>query len=313
MKHYIFSLLLLLSSQAVHTQQVTFYDGLNYTGNSKSFPLTSAVTYIGDDFNDKPRSVRVPTGYICTMYAANVGTGTTRSVNWSYPNLISMGLDYAVSNFKFVKITTPMIGTIYQSRDYTGAGKFIYAGYKYRLYDGSDLNDAVSSIKLQPNYALKVWVDAVNNSNLDDTNGGQGRGKSVILDTGISDLSTVDMEDKISFIEVISRPNNNASGNTELSDWYNADLGKHVQIRCRYKVVEKGKIKLEIKSTVYCNVEITAKICSGTSPDDRNGWEKLSLQPGVIETLTIEESSDNCRDGFWWWIRNFKNTGVSID
>jgi hypothetical protein len=282
-------------------------------GTSKSFPLTSEVTYIGDDFNDKPRSVIVPAGYECTMYAANVGTGTTRMVQWSCPNLISMGLDLVVSNFKFTKIATRPVATVFQDKNYGGTSKRLYAGYKYRLYDASDLNDAISSIRVLPEYALKVWVDAMNNSNRDDNHGGQGRGESMVIDENTPNLGVLGMEDKISFIEVIPRPETSDVGDMAFSEWYVAELANHNKISCRYAVPGKGKIMLEIKSNTDCAIDITAKICGSTSPDDRNGWVRVSLKRGVVKTISIDESAHNCADGFWWWIRNFKHTGVSID
>jgi Protein of unknown function (DUF1573) len=99
----------------------------------------------------------------------------------------------------------------------------------------------------------------------------------------------------------------------EFSEWYKADLGNKDQIKCRYIVAQKGIITLELQSNVSCKVEITSKICSNTMPDDRNGWQLIRLQSGVTKTINISESNSSCQNGFWWWLRNYKNNSVRID
>jgi hypothetical protein len=100
--------------------------------------------------------------------------------------------------------------TVYQNANYKGAskvlyeGKFSYEGARYRLNNAADLNDAISSIKVQPNYIIKVWVDAVNKTNRagDD----EGEGAWILVDKDIPNLAALNMDDKISFIEIIKLP-----------------------------------------------------------------------------------------------------------
>jgi hypothetical protein len=103
-----------------------------------------------------------------------------------------------------------LAATVYQNANYKGAskalfeGKFSHEGARYRLNNAADLNDAISSIKVQPNYIIKVWVDAVNKTNR--TGDDEGDGAWILVDKDIPNLAALNMDDKISFIELIKLP-----------------------------------------------------------------------------------------------------------
>jgi hypothetical protein len=111
--------------------------------------------------------------------------------------------DVSEPNFE----TPPTIAaTVYQNANYGGVSKVLYENTRYRLYNAADLNDAISSIKVQPNNLLRVWVDAVDNPKLYTTLKAEGKGAFILIENDVPNLAVLGMDDKISFIEIISLP-----------------------------------------------------------------------------------------------------------
>jgi hypothetical protein len=103
--------------------------------------------------------------------------------------------------------------------------------------------------------------------------------------------------------------------NSDMSEWYSTDLTFNkatFPLYCRYRVLPNNKIELELKCAGGFEFEVTSKICSQTA-DGGNGWIKKRVSRGSVAKLIIDETTPNCQNGFWWWIRNARSTMVKID
>jgi len=87
---------------------------------------------------------------------------------------------------------------LYEGKNFTGKYSVLYSSSDKELLNAEDLNDLAMSIKVPKGFIIKIY---------ERTNNGIGSGKSVQIDKDCADLSEFGMERKISFIQVVSKPN----------------------------------------------------------------------------------------------------------
>jgi hypothetical protein len=93
------------------------------------------------------------------------------------------------------------------------------------------------------------------------------------------------------------------------SQWYSAEIKKGQILYCRYRPASDNRIELELQCNYSYSFEVTAKTCSSTS-DTGNGWHSVRVGGKTPTTLYLDETSQGCENGFWWWVRNFRFTGA---
>jgi hypothetical protein len=70
-------------------------------------------------------------------------------------------------------------------------------------------------------------------------------------------------------------------------------------------------LKVEIKSTAGCKLNLTASLCNADA-NDKNGWKFITLyrdKPLVFFFKIL----NSCNNGFWWWYKDYKSTAVRYD
>ena len=179
---------------------VTVYEDGNYRGKSLKLVAGSYPNLKSYNFNDKISSLKVATGYQCTVYvddtyrgASAIFTGNTSSVGSS--------LNDKISSLKVEKLQSPSPVMVYQDSNYSGASQQFGEG-SYPNLKNYNFNDKISSVKVAPGYQCVAYTDD------------NYRGCAQIFYDSVSYVGN-DLNDKITSLKVEKISNNQMPQGTE--------------------------------------------------------------------------------------------------
>ncbi len=163
-KKLIFLAGIILFCTAGFAQNITIYQDAYFKGASKT--VYGNTAFVGNDWNDRISSIRVPNGYRLIVYrdANYKGATTTITGDWTVTPT-SREWNDQISSFKIERIERmereerreePGV-TVYWDADYKGNSKVFTAD---AAWVGNDWNDQISSIRVPRGYKVIVYRDS---------------------------------------------------------------------------------------------------------------------------------------------------------
>ena len=208
------TLFILCSFLTISAQSVIVYDQGNFQGAGillaeGTYPMSNF------NFNDRASSIRIPQGYYATLFESNtsitnVGYGRRIVLDSDLSDLTVANFNDITSHITVAKKVLDSPVEIFENVNFTGRSRklsldilsFPNTSGGYRFYTPFDFNDVVSSIKIDSGYAIIAYEHA---------NEGGGFGTAMFIDATTTDLTSFNMNDKISFIKIIKYCKNNIS------------------------------------------------------------------------------------------------------
>lgn len=191
--------------------QVTVYEHANFGGHSQTLKTGRYTAQGLRGFNDLISSVKVAEGYRAVVYTDGNGFGgygKQRVLETDYADLVSVGVNDVISYIEVSALKDSVVASVFEDWHFQGRRRDLRAG-DIVFYSSEDMNDQISSIKIQPGFALIAWDIAEE----DAVSVFKGTGAFIYLEYDVTDLTTaLSMNDRISFITVTAIPKPFANG-----------------------------------------------------------------------------------------------------
>ena len=271
------TIMLVCVSTMANAQAITVYWDANYSGATKQF--SESVSWIGNEWNDKISSIKVPRGWKIEVFQdANYG-GASKIIesDWTVTNY-DLSWNDKISSIKILRKEEVNNGiTVYWDANFSGATKQFSESVPWV---GNDWNDKISSIRIPYGWKIQVFQDA---------NYG-GASKYLESDWTVTGYDR-EWNDKISSIKIIAAPGHNRS---HIEDPRHAVPPPNVSEPQRQPANEPGRDKPMLNSSHADNLYQNSRPQADNQSNGRGGND--AVRP--TEAKRIIYTGGNVRGAF---------------